>query len=158
MSLLDICIVLVIGLSSVFGIGRGFVREVLSVIAWVAAIIVARLYSPHLIPLFDGLTDNETGQYVLAFATLCIAVLIIGAIVNNFMARLVSMAGLQVTDRLLGVVFGFARGVIVVAVAVYFAHPQFSEEPWWQQSRTLPHIEDLIEWAGFVPGGSSTGV
>ncbi|MDO8909791.1 MAG: CvpA family protein [Pseudohongiella sp.] len=158
MSLLDICILIVIGISSIFGLSRGFIREVLAVIAWVAAIYVARLYSPHLIPFFESIVENETGRYVLAFAVLCLATLIVGAVVNKFMSRLVSMAGLQVTDRLLGAVFGVARGVIIVAVLVYFAYGQFSQESWWTESQTIPHMLALIEWAGFVPGESSAGV
>lgn len=158
MSLLDICILIVVGLSSVFGLSRGFIREVLAVVAWVAAIYVARLYSPMLIPLFESITENETARYVLAFAILCLATLIVGAVVNKFMARLISMAGLQMTDRLLGAFFGVARGVIIVAVIIYFAHGQFSTESWWTESQTIPHVEALIEWAGFVPGESSTGV
>ena len=158
MGLLDICILIVIALSSIFGLSRGFIREVLALLAWIAAIYIARLYSPHLVPFFAGLTDNETARYVLAFAVLCLATLIAGALVNKVMSRLVSMAGLQVTDRLLGAVFGVARGVVIVAVIIYFAHGQFSQESWWTQSRTIPHVEALIEWAGFVPGESSIGV
>lgn len=158
MSLLDICILIVVGLSGIFGLSRGFIREVLAVIAWVAAIYVARLYSPILVPFFESVTENETARYVLAFAVLCLATLIAGAIVNKFLARLISMAGLQITDRLLGVFFGIARGVIIVAVIVYFAHGQFSQESWWTESQTIPHVVALIEWAGFVPGEPEAGV
>ncbi|MEX2334495.1 MAG: CvpA family protein [Pseudohongiella sp.] len=118
MNLLDIAVLLVVVLSCVFGLWRGFVREVLSLLVWIAAIVVARLYSPHLAPMFNSLTDNETGRYVLAFAILCFATLLLGALINHFMARLISLAGLQLTDRLLGAVFGIARGVLIVAVAV----------------------------------------
>lgn len=158
MNLPDICILIVIALSSIFGLSRGFIREVLALIAWVAAIYVARQYSPHLVPFFDGITTNETARYVLAFAVLCLATLIVGAMVIKFMSRLISMAGLQMTDRLLGAVFGVARGVIIIAVIVYFAYGQFSQESWWTESQTIPHVIALIEWAGFVPGESSAGV
>jgi len=151
MTLVDIVILVVAGISGVYGLSRGFVREVLSVIAWVAAIVVARLYSPHLVPMFASVTENETGRYVLAFAVLCLAVLILGGIVNKFMARLVTMVGLQMTDRLLGAVFGVARGVIIVAVAVFFARDSFSDERWWMESKAIPHVIAVIEWAGFSP-------
>ncbi|HLT63794.1 MAG TPA: CvpA family protein [Pseudohongiella sp.] len=151
MTLVDIVILVVAGISGVYGLSRGFVHEVLSVIAWVAAIVVARLYSPHLVPMFASVTENETGRYVLAFAVLCLAVLILGGIVNKFMARLVTMVGLQMTDRLLGAVFGVARGVIIVAVAVFFARDSFSDENWWMESKAIPHVIAVIEWAGFSP-------
>ncbi|MEX0740534.1 MAG: CvpA family protein [Pseudohongiella sp.] len=150
MNLLDIAVLLVVVLSCVFGLWRGFVREVLSLLVWIAAIVVARLYSPHLAPMFNSLTDNETGRYVLAFAILCFATLLLGALINHFMARLISLAGLQLTDRLLGAVFGIARGVLIVAVAVYFAAEFYSDRIWWVESQTLPYVQPVIDWgSGF---------
>lgn len=150
MNLLDICILLVVALSSIFGLWRGFVREVLSLLAWIAAIVVARLYSPHLAPLFSSITDNETARYVLAFAVLCFVTLLLGALINHFMTRLISLAGLQMTDRLLGALFGVARGVLIVAVAVYFAAEFYSDRIWWVESQTLPYVQIVIDWgSGF---------
>lgn len=150
MNLLDICILLVVALSSIFGLWRGFVREVLSLLAWIAAIVVARLYSPHLAPLFGSITDNETARYVLAFAVLCFVTLLLGALINHFMTRLISRAGLQMTDRLLGALFGVARGVLIVAVAVYFAAEFYSDRVWWVESQTLPYVQIVIDWgSGF---------
>ena len=60
------------------------------------------------------------------------------------------MAGLQVTDRLLGALFGIARGVLIVAVAVYFAAEFYSDRSWWIESRSLPYIQIVIDWgSGF---------
>ncbi|MBC53595.1 MAG: hypothetical protein CMQ34_07125 [Gammaproteobacteria bacterium] len=150
MNLLDISILLVVALSCIFGLWRGFVREVLSLLAWIAAIVVARLYSPHLAPLFNSITDNETARYVLAFAVLCFVTLLLGALINHFMTRLISLAGLQVTDRLLGALFGVARGVLIVAVAVYFAAEFYSDRMWWVDAQTLPYVQIVIDWgSGF---------
>lgn len=150
MNLLDIAVLVVVILSCIFGLWRGFVREVFSLLAWIAAIVVARLYSPHLAPVFDSVTENETARYVMAFAILCFVTLILGALINHFMARLISLAGLQMTDRLLGALFGVARGVLIVAVAVYFAAGFYSDRPWWQASQTLPYVQIVIDWgSGF---------
>tara|TARA_R100001143_G_scaffold29905_2_gene29157 strand:- start:244 stop:720 length:477 start_codon:yes stop_codon:yes gene_type:complete len=153
----DVAILIVVGISAVFGISRGFVREVLSVLAWIAAIVVARLYSPHLAPFFT-VTDNETARYALAFAVLCLITLIVGGIINHFMARLVSMVGLQMTDRLLGTLFGVARGVIIVAIVVYFAASSYSLELWWQESVAIPYIERVIEWGQSMLGSDPAAV
>lgn len=151
MNWLDICVLLVIVLSSIFGLWRGFVREVLSLLAWIAAIVVARIYSPHLAPIFNSVTDNETARYVLAFAILCFVTLLLGALVNHFMSRLISMAGLLVTDRLLGAVFGVARGVLIVAILVFFAEGFYADRIWWAESRSIPYIQVVIDWgAGFI--------
>jgi len=111
---------------------------------------VARLYSPLLAPVFNAITDNETGRYVLAFAILCFATLLLGALINHFMARMISLAGLRLTDRLLGALFGVARGVLIVAVAAYFATEFYSDRTWWMESRTLPYVQVVIDWgSGF---------
>lgn len=158
LNLVDVLVAIVVGVSAVFGLWRGLVREVLSVAAWVAAIVVARLYSPHLAPMFDSVTESETARYVMAFSVLCVITLILGAFANHFMARLINLAGLQTTDRLLGIVFGVARGVLIVAIIIYFAAGPYQQESWWQNSLTIPYIEQVIEWGEQMLGGQSIPV
>lgn len=158
MNVPDIVILVVVGFSSIFGLWRGFVREVLAVLAWIAAILIARLYSPLLVPYLGGITDSETGQTILAFALLGFGTLFIGSMIIKFFTRLISMAGMQVTDRLLGTIFGFARGMIIVAVVIFFARERFATESWWVESRTIPYVESVIEQAGFTPGATSAEV
>lgn len=158
MNVPDIVILVVVGFSSVFGLWRGFVREVLAVLAWIAAVMIARFYSPVLVPYLEGITDSETGRSILAFALLGFGTLFIGSLIIKFVTRLINMAGMQVTDRLLGTIFGFARGVIIVAVVVFFARERFATESWWADSRTIPYVENVIEQAGFLPGATSAEV
>lgn len=146
LNFVDIVILAVIALSSLFGIARGLVKEVLSLLVWIAAIVIAYQYSDSLSPMLSSVTGNATAQYALAFAVIVIAVLIGGSIVNAFMSKLVNFAGLQASDRILGVVFGMVRGVIICAVVVYFAASFYSQEPWWLESLTLPYIEGVIDW------------
>ena len=96
--------------------------------------------------MLGSVTSNATAQYALAFAIIVIAVLIGGSLVNAFMNKLVSVAGLQASDKILGAVFGMARGVVICAILVYFAASVYSQEPWWLESRTLPYIEGVIDW------------
>ncbi len=147
MNWVDIVILIIVGLSCIFGLWRGFVREVLSLLAWVAALLVASYYSSHLAPVFSRFIDSSTIRHVLAFALLCLITLLLGGLVNHFMSKLINLAGLQVTDRLLGAVFGIARGVIVVAIVVFFASAFYAEEPWWQASQLMPHVIELIDWS-----------
>ena len=87
---------------------------------------------------------------MLAFAVLCFVTLLLGALINHFMTRLISLAGLQMTDRLLGALFGVARGVLIVAVAVYFAAEFYADRTWWVESQTLPYVQVVIDWgSGF---------
>jgi membrane protein required for colicin V production len=158
MNVPDIVILVVVGFSSIFGLLRGFVREVLAVLAWIAAILIARQYSPLLVPYLGGITESQTGQTILAFALLGFGTLFIGSLTIKFFTRVISMAGMQVTDCLLGTMFGFARGVIIVAVVIFFARERFATESWWVESRTIPYVELVIEQTGFTPGATSAEV
>jgi membrane protein required for colicin V production len=152
LNFVDIAILAVIALSSLFGIARGLVKEVLSLLVWIAAIVIAYQYSDSLSPMLGSVTSNATAQYALAFAIIVIAVLIGGSIVNAFMSRLVNFAGLQASDRILGAAFGMVRGVVICAIVVYFAASVYSQEPWWQESLTLPYIEGVIDWVQVKSG------
>jgi membrane protein required for colicin V production len=165
MNVPDIAILTIIVLSTFFGLRRGLVREVLAVLTWIAAVLVARLYSPVLVPYLGGITDSETGRSILSFAILGFATLFAGSIIIKFVTRLISlvtrlisMAGMQAADRLLGAIFGLARGVIIVTVVVFFARERFSTESWWVESRTIPYVENVIEQAGFLPSATSAEV
>ncbi len=84
-------------------------------------------------------------QQVFAFALLFMATLLMGALINHLVAKLIDMSGLKLTDRLLGGVFGIARGVVIVMVFVYFGSSFFATETWWQASRFIPYGGQLIE-------------
>ena len=124
----------------------------MSLLVWIAAIVIAYQYSDSLSPMLGSVTSNATAQYALAFAIIVIAVLIGGSIVNAFMSRLVNFAGLQASDRILGAAFGMVRGVVICAIVVYFAASVYSQEPWWQESLTLPYIEGVIDWVQVKSG------
>lgn len=147
MSTMDLIIVIVVGLSCLFGLWRGFVREILALLSWVVAILVASLYSPHLAPSFEVLIGNATARYALSFFLLCLVVLLLGGLINHFMVKLIQAAGLGLSDRLLGAGFGVVRGVIVVTVVVFFLSTAYSGEPWWERSQLAPHAMRLAEWS-----------
>jgi membrane protein required for colicin V production len=142
---LDASFLIVTVVSCLFGLWRGFVREVLSLLAWIAALLIARLYSEPLAPMLGGWVESAAMQQAFSFAILFIVTLLLGALVNNLVAKLIDISGLKLTDRLLGSLFGVARGVVIVMVFVYFGSGFFADAPWWQESRLIPHALDLIE-------------
>ncbi len=146
MSWVDIAILIIIGLSLFFGLWRGLVREVLSIIAWIAAIYVAMGYSNNLAPLFAGLIDSESIRYVVSFALLFIATLLLGGLINHLIAKLITVTGMRMADRVLGSFFGIARGVLIVMIIIFFAEPFFADAPWWQRSYFVPYGVELVAW------------
>lgn len=141
----DIVILIITILSSAFGLWRGLVKEVLSLLTWIAALLVARVYSEPLAGLMAGLIENDGIRYVTAFALLFVVVMMLGTFLNFLMSKLLTFTGLKFADRLFGAVFGVARGVIIVLVILFITSMFVSETELWQQSQLIPYGMTMIE-------------
>ena len=141
----DIVILIITVLSSAFGLWRGLIKEVLSLLTWIAALLVSRVYSEPLAGLMTGMIENDGIRYVSAFAILFVIVMMFGTFLNLLMAKLLNVTGLKLADRLLGAGFGVARGVIIVLVIMFITSMFVSETELWQQSQLVPYGMDLIE-------------
>lgn len=136
MNWLDLVFIGIIAVSVLISVVRGFVREVISVLVWVAALWLALRFSGPLADALAGWIGSPTLRLVAAFAAIFIGTLLVGAALNYFAGQLVGRTGLTGTDRSLGVVFGGARGLLIVAMLVLVAGlTAIPREPWWQESR-----------------------
>ena len=153
MSWLDIIIIGVIALSALISLIRGFVKESISLISWIVAGIIAFRYFSPMAGLLEPYVTSPTVRGVVGFAILFISTLVIGAIVNFIMSQLVSKTGLSGTDKALGVVFGGARGVLIVTMIVLLASlTPMPEAQWWQDSAMVGFFQQLAEWVkGIIP-------
>lgn len=135
MNWLDYTLLGVIGISVLIGVIRGFVREVISVISWVAAFWVAVRYSGSGAEQLAAWIDSPMLRTIIAFAALFILTLLVGALVGYIARGLVGRTGLTGTDRLLGVVFGGLRGGLLVGMMILAAGlTALPEAPWWRES------------------------
>lgn len=145
----DWCIVMVVGLSALISIVRGFVKEALSLLVWVLAFVVAFYFSDRLAVLLANAVETPSLRYLAAFALLFICTLIIGSLINYAISKLVAISGLSGMDRLLGMMFGVCRGVLIVLLILIFI-PKIApvqQDPWWQQSKLVPRILVLENWS-----------
>ena len=142
---IDTAILIVIAISAAFGLWRGFVKEVLSLLSWIAALLVARVYSVPIAGLLVNMIESESIRCVAAFALLFVIVIMIGTLINHFMAKLLTITGLKFLDRLLGAVFGLARGAVIVLVILFILNVFVSETEWWQESTLIPYGMVMIE-------------
>jgi membrane protein required for colicin V production len=142
---IDTAIILVVAISSAFGLWRGLVKELLSLLSWIAALLVARVYGEPLARLLVNMIESESIRYVTAFVLLFVMVIMIGTLINHFVAKLLTVTGLKFFDRLLGVVFGLARGTVIVLVILFILNVFVSETEWWQESTLIPYGMVMIE-------------
>lgn len=144
----DWAIIAIIVLSGLTSLKRGFIKEALSLLIWVLAFVVARMFSANMATLLVDYIDVSTVRYAAAFAMLFAATLMVGALVNYLIGTLVRMTGLSGTDRMLGIVFGLARGGLLVVVAVaLIKHTPLTESMWWYESTLIPEFLMLEEWS-----------
>jgi membrane protein required for colicin V production len=142
----DYVIIGIIALSSIIGLARGLIREVLALAIWITALLAAwffyRPVSAHLQPWLE----TPSLQMGAAVVLIVVVVLILGALLGWILSLLVEKTGLTGTDRLLGMVFGAGRGAVVVALLVFLASlTPVTEDPWWSQSQLLPRFELLAD-------------
>jgi membrane protein required for colicin V production len=147
MAWLDIAILVVIGLSAVISLVRGFVREAFSLAVWVLAFWVSWSFFRDLEVPLRAWVGSPTARLGIAFVALMLATLIVGGLVNYLIVRLVERTGMSGTDRLVGMVFGVARGVLLVAALVLLAGlTPLPSESWWAESALVGYFEELALW------------
>ena len=153
MSWFDIAILAVILISALISLVRGFVKESISLATWIIAGFIALSYYLVLADLLTPYIDSPTIAQVVGFAVLFLSTLIVGAIINYMVSQLVTKTGLSGTDKTLGVVFGAARGVLIVAMIVLFAGlTPMPSEAWWQESLMVDHFLKVAVWIkDFMP-------
>ena len=151
---LDLVVIGVVALSACIGLVRGLVREVLSLIIWIAAFVGAFYFGP-LVDDWMGLDwdwDNVAG-YVAVF----VAVLVLGSLAKHLMARLIEATGLTGLDRTLGLAFGGARGLLICLVGLVAVRPFAEHADWWRASFTRPMLVQFEdELVGFIGGGGDS--
>jgi membrane protein required for colicin V production len=153
MAWIDIAIVALIVLSAVLSLFRGFVKEALALASWLVALWVAMVFHEDFAVVLGQWIAEPSLQRIAAFTLLFISVLLIGAAINFLAGKLVSKTGLGGTDRMLGVVFGVARGAVIVAILVLLAGlTPVPQDSWWQESQLLAYFQDFALWMrDFLP-------
>lgn len=147
MNWLDYVFIGVIGISIIISLFRGLVKEVFSLLIWIAAFWAAYRFVDVGADAISGFIELPSARHLIAFVGIFITALIIGGMINFIISKLVSKTGLSGTDRFFGMFFGALRGLIVIVAFTFFikATP-LSEDPWWKESKLSPHFSSISEW------------
>jgi len=144
MQWVDFSIIAIVGVSSLVSLFRGLVREAISLFGWVAAFWVASTFMEPVAGALAGYVEAPALRGPAGFVVLFVGVLLAVALVNVFAGYLVDKTGLGGTDRVLGMIFGAARGALLVAGLVLLAGvTSLPQDPWWRESVFLRHFEGL---------------
>jgi len=144
---MDILIMGVIVVSAVISLIRGFVKEALSLAGWVAAIWVAATYASVVADLLVAYITPPQLRFIAGFAVLFVASLFMAGMINFLIGQIIRKSGLSGTDRAVGMLFGVARGGVLVGVLVLLAGlTTIPQGPWWRESQLIGHFEDMAVW------------
>lgn len=118
MTVFDYVVLVIMGLSVLLSILRGFVREALALVSWLVAFFVAKLYTLELAPLLPQSIPSQSLRILAAFLILFLATLLICSLLAIALSAVFKRAGLGWMDRCLGALFGLARGMVIVGILV----------------------------------------
>lgn len=132
-AILDIILIVVMLISAFLAMIRGFVREVLSIAAWVAAAAAAALLYPTLVPHVKPYIENELAATGVTVAAIFLVALIVVSYITMRISDFVLDSRIGALDRTLGFVYGAARGLLLLVVAMLFLNWFLDEEqqPQW---------------------------
>lgn len=135
-------------LSIVVGLWRGFVREVFSIAIWALAGWLAFRFSGVAATWLERWVVMPEAQVAIGFVGILVITLIIGGLAVWLIGQLVNSTGLSGTDRMLGLLFGVVRGVIIIVLALLVSRfTPFPENDWWQESILIPHFEQAADYS-----------
>lgn len=131
----DWAILGIVAISALISLKRGFVKEALSLTTWIIAGVVAWMFGAGLSQYLVNYIETPSARVIASCTILFVATLLVGAMVNFLIGELIRVTGLSGTDRFLGMVFGAARGGLLVVVAVgLLSLGPVQQDQWWQQS------------------------
>jgi membrane protein required for colicin V production len=160
MTVIDWTMAVLIALSFLLGVWRGFVREIVSIVGWILGVYLAMRFSIVLGERIPLEVEWPVVKTIVAGVFIVAACVFVAALVGWIARRLLVAAKLSVADRTLGGIFGVARGVLIVAVLIFFAmDTQMARQPFWRDSLVLPQAEAAVRsasrhipLAGLTPG------
>ncbi|MDP3671711.1 MAG: CvpA family protein [Telluria sp.] len=154
MTIFDYLVLFVLLCSVVISTMRGLLKEVLSLLSWVASFLVANAYGADLAALLPELIPGATLRLIVGFIALFIGTRLLMSLLTLAVDALVNASGLKVMDRGLGGLFGLGRGIVIVlAVAFLCGMTSIPQQRLWTDALLSPLVESAARTVQpFLPG------
>ena len=144
---IDLSIIAILLISTIFSIKRGFAKDAISLSAWILAFVIAISLGDKFALILPQSLEDERLRLGIAVVLLFIATLIVGIVANFMSEGFINMVKLGALDRNLGALFGLVRGIVIVCLMVVLgAFISLNETGWWDRSALLPYFESLINY------------
>ena len=146
MAATDWILIAALSASMLLGALRGLVYEVLSVMGWIAAFLLAQWFSPDVAEKLPMQNSSEALRYAAAFVLVFIASVFLAGLISALMKKIISAVGLRPVDRMMGAIFGLFRGLILLlALSVVVHMTALQESDWWLESQGGPMLMTLLK-------------
>ena len=142
----DLVILAALALSLIFGFTRGFVREAFALAGWVLAILIARSFNEPMAAWLAQWVSTPSIRLVLSYGSLFFGTLLTFSLLGTALRHVVHGGGLNLTDRMLGGLFGVLRGALLVLVALMLMAPFVKHDAWFRDAmlpKTILQYESL---------------
>jgi membrane protein required for colicin V production len=141
----DIVLFVVLALSIVVGLFRGLVFELMSLVGWVVAYVVANWLSPLAAPYVPVGQSGSSLNHAAALLAVFVLALLVWSVLSRLVRLLIHATPLSWIDRILGAFFGGARGVLALLVlATVVGLTPLVKSPNWQASRVAPLLKRAL--------------
>ncbi|MET3353667.1 UNVERIFIED_ORG: membrane protein required for colicin V production [Xanthobacter viscosus] len=147
--MLDIIVLTVMLISGLLAMVRGFLREVFSILSWVVAAGVTVYFQKQLLPVVKQYIAQDTAALAVTVAILFLGTLLLASIITARISDVVLDSRIGALDRTLGFMFGLARGLLLMVIAMLFFNwlvPPEKLPPWVANAKSLPAIKSAGEW------------
>lgn len=145
MAVLDGVVLGILVVSMLLGAWRGLVFELFSLVGWVAAFFVARLFAQDVAARLPLQGFDSAVQYGVGFVLTFVLSVFVWGLLSALAKKLIEVVGLRPVDRTLGAVFGLLRAVVLVLVlAVVVVSTPLHAQNWWTQSLVAPWLAQAV--------------
>ncbi|HRF10600.1 MAG: CvpA family protein [Candidatus Accumulibacter phosphatis] len=144
MTVFDYLVLLIVATSLLLGMWRGVVGEIIALVAWVLAFFAAKWWGTPLAHWFTAISD-PTLRIVAGWVAVFMATLVIMALLRLTVRSLIKALGMTLSDRLLGLLFGVARGLAIVLLLVAVGGmTALPKEKWWSEAYFAAPLETAV--------------
>lgn len=143
----DYVILTIVVISAMTGLFRGFIKELMALGIWLIALWGAAKFASLGANYLKPWIHQEEFRLVMAFVLITISILLAGGLLTSLLAFLIERSGLSGTDRLLGMIFGFARAVFIISLIILVGRMTgFPMQKYAKQSQLFAYFTPVVDW------------